>query len=351
LKELLKYWSCQVFGWGAFVALSLVNSAARNDSAAQSTMVADVLFGVLALSVTHLSREYIYKRLWSTLPTEKLVPRVLTSIGAQSMLLGTVYCFALDTLYHQSFLQEAGARFTGVFFVALLMIGSWHLIYFIVKFIQRNRNLLIDRLQMENNVKSLQIKSIKNNLQPHFIFNALNSIRALVDEDPSRARDSITQLSNILRSSIMADRVETVPMHKELEIVKDYLSLEGIRYEERLSCNYEVHSNTLQLPVPPLMLQTLCENSIKHGISATSEGGHIFLKSRIEGAQHLITIRNSGQYSPERIVQDSNSGFGLKSTKERLMFLFGPEASMTIANISVNEVELNIIIPINNSTT
>jgi two-component system, LytTR family, sensor kinase len=352
MQQAIKYWFCQILGWGAFVALSVINSATRNTDDAQSTVVADVLFGVLALSVTHLSREYIYKRLWANLSTEQLVPRVLISIAVQAILLGTVYSFSLDMLYHESFMQEAGARFTGVFFVSLLMIGSWHLIYFIIKFIQRNRNLLIDRLQMENNVKSLQIKSIKNNLQPHFIFNALNSIRALVDEDPGRARDSITQLSNILRSSIMADKVETVPLQKELEIVKDYLSLETIRYEERLQCAYQINDNTLQLPVPPLMLQTLCENAIKHGISATPGGGTVTLSSTCDAEHHYITIRNTGQYSPERAEVSSNSsGFGLQSTRERLLFLFGSAASMNIANINDTEVELRITIPINNTET
>jgi two-component system, LytTR family, sensor kinase len=342
-----KYWLCQFTGWGTFVALSIINSRAREADDASTTVIADVLFGILALTVTHLSRIYIYKRLWHRLPTEQLVPRVLISIAVQAILLGAVYSFALDVLYHESFLLEAGNRFSSVFFVSVLMIGVWHLIYYIIKFIQRNRNLLIDQLQMENNVKSLQIKSIKNNLQPHFIFNALNSIRALVDEDPSRARSSITQLSNILRSSIMADKVETVPLNKELEIVRDYLSLEGIRYEERLQCEYNIASDTLELPVPPLMLQTLCENAVKHGISATSGGGRIVLTSKIDKDKHLLCIRNTGQFNPERILPSHlSSGFGLDSTKQRLTFVFGTEATMQISNVTSSEVELVISIPL-----
>jgi two-component system, LytTR family, sensor kinase len=352
LSNNLKYWLCQFFGWGLFTALSVYNSSVQANTSS-STVVADVLFGLMGLSLSHLCRIYIYQRIWQNLSTEQLVPKVLLSIGTQALVLGTVYTFTLDLLYHQSFMKEAGARFSGVFFVSLLMIGMWHLIYFIIKFIQRNRNLLIDRLQMENNVKSLQIKTIKNNLQPHFIFNALNSIRALVDEDPSRARNSITQLSNILRSSILADKVETVPLQKELEIVRDYLDLEGIRYEERLRTSYKIDDNTLQLPVPPLMLQTLCENAIKHGISANSQGGFVHLASTIEKDMHCITITNTGQYNPERILPVNNthgSGFGLESSKERLAFLFGKQASLIIANTSNTEVQLKINIPLTPAT-
>jgi two-component system, LytTR family, sensor kinase len=352
LSNNTKYWLCQFFGWGLFTALSVYNSSVQ--AGQSNTIVADILFGLMGLSVSHLCRVYIYQKIWQNLATEQLVPRVLLSIGVQALVLGTVYTFTLDLLYHQSFMHEAGARFSGVFFVSLLMIGMWHLIYFIIKFIQRNRNLLIDRLQMENNVKSLQIKTIKNNLQPHFIFNALNSIRALVDEDPNRARNSITQLSNILRSSILADKVETVPLQKEMEIVRDYLDLEGIRYEERLQASYEIADNTLNLPVPPLMLQTLCENSIKHGISANSQGGFVHLTSIIEKDNHIITITNTGQYNPERLLPANNahgSGFGLESSKERLSFLFGKQATLNITNKTETEVELKIIIPLTTPAT
>jgi LytS/YehU family sensor histidine kinase len=209
--------------------------------------------------------------------------------------------------------------------------------------------LVIERLQMENSVKSLEIKTIKNNLQPHFIFNALNSIRALVDEDPARARQSITQLSNILRSSIMIEKIETVTMKKELEIVKDYLSLEGIRYEERLNTKYDVQDNTLELPIPPLMLQTLIENAIKHGIAAEVGGGFVELKSFIASNQHQIIIKNTGKYDPGNSTATTSNGFGLESTRDRLQFVFSKKATLEIKNEEHNIVCLKICIPLQNN--
>ncbi|MCG7860112.1 histidine kinase, partial [Flavihumibacter sediminis] len=99
------------------------------------------------------------------------------------------------------------------------------------------------------------------------------SIRALIDENPSRARDAITELSNILRSSMQSEKSETVPLEKELNIVRDYLALEHIRFEDRLKVEYQIDEDTLDQPIPPMMLQTLVENAIKHGIGKQMKGG------------------------------------------------------------------------------
>ncbi|MEI9956995.1 MAG: histidine kinase [Ferruginibacter sp.] len=95
----------------------------------------------------------------------------------------------------------------------------------------------------------------------------------MVDENPERARRAITELSNILRSSMKAEKAETVSLQKELDIVKDYLALEHMRFEERLNVEMDIDKNTLNQQVPPMMLQTLVENSIKHGISKLVDGG------------------------------------------------------------------------------
>ncbi len=115
---------------------------------------------------------------------------------------------------------------------------------------EESRNSQLNRLKLETTVRTLELKTIKSQLNPHFIFNALNSIRALVDENPRRARTAITELSNILRNSMQADKAETVSLENELSIVKDYLALENIRFEERLKVQYDIDPETLELPVP-----------------------------------------------------------------------------------------------------
>lgn len=152
------------------------------------------------------------------------------------------------------------------------MIALWFLIYIVYHYLE-NRKDQLDRLKLESTVKELELKTIKSHINPHFIFNSLNSIRALVDENPERARTAITELSNILRSSMQAEKSETVSLQRELDIVTDYLALEHMRFEERLKVELDIDQDTLTQQVPPMMLQTLVENSIKHGISKLVNGG------------------------------------------------------------------------------
>jgi LytS/YehU family sensor histidine kinase len=195
---------------------------------------------------------------------------------------------------------------------------------------------------MQSVVKELELKTIKAHINPHFIFNSLNGIRALVDEDPARARTAITELSNILRNSMQADKQETVPFEKELAIVKDYLALEQMRFEERLMVNFDIDEDTLDQPVPPMMLQTLVENAIKHGISKNVSGGEIKITSRFVKDQHELVIRNTGRLNG----QVNADGFGISSTQSRLKLLFGDSAGFSISDVNGNEVEAKVTMPV-----
>jgi LytS/YehU family sensor histidine kinase len=192
-------------------------------------------------------------------------------------------------------------------------------------------------------IKELELKTIKSQINPHFIFNALNSIRALVDEDPQRARQAITELSNILRSSIQVDKVEITSLEKELDIVKDYLALEYIRFADRLKVVYEVDSKTLSHQIPPMMLQTLVENAIKHGLSKQPGDCTIKIVSNVENDKLVLIVQNTGL-----LQQAEKDGFGLQSTRERLNILYRGQAIFEIYQCEPNEVTAKLIIPISN---
>jgi LytS/YehU family sensor histidine kinase len=166
-------------------------------------------------------------------------------------------------------------------------------------------------------------------MNPHFIFNALNSIRALVYEDPTKAQQGITQLSNILRSSLIADRRTTISLKEELRTVEDYLALEKVRYEERLQSKWDIDDNTLGIQVPPMMLQTLVENAIKHGVQKAIGWGFIEINTSIIKDKLHIKIRNTGQLHSTDSDSES-SGFGLKNTAQRLDILYGAASSFKI---------------------
>jgi Histidine kinase len=226
--------------------------------------------------------------------------------------------------------------------ITLILISLWLLIYLVWHYIEKNRKDQLDNLTLGSLVKELELKTIKSHINPHFIFNALNSIRALVDENPPRARTAITELSNILRSSMQAEKLETVPLHRELDIVKDYLALEQMRFEERLQVKMDIDEDTLDQPIPPMMLQTLVENAIKHGISRHINGGTVTITSNFKDNHHELVVKNSGQLNG----QISNDGFGIKSTQDRLNLLYQGKASFAIRNFGANMVESKIIMPV-----
>jgi two-component system LytT family sensor kinase len=136
--------------------------------------------------------------------------------------------------------------------------------------------------------------------------------------------------------------METVPLHKELDIVRDYLALELMRFEEWLKIEMEIDEDTLEQPVPPMMLQTLVENAIKHGISKKIKGGVVKVISRFTNNHFELVVQNTGWLEEEPVEE----GFGLKSTRDRLKFLFQGKAAFNIKSINGNEVEAKIIMPV-----
>jgi LytS/YehU family sensor histidine kinase len=240
-----------------------------------------------------------------------------------------------EYLDNKSLLVLNGAFYFFIYFFI------WNLIYFMYHYVSKSRKQQLDTLQLESLVKELELKTIKAHINPHFIFNSLNSIRALVDENPERARKAITELSNILRSSMQADKSETVSLEKELYIVKDYLALENMRFEDRLKIEYDVDEDTLDQPVPPMMLQTLVENAIKHGISKQINGGVVKVISQFKDHYHELAVQNTGHLNGAV----TPVGFGLSSTNDRLNILFGNKAKFEIRQATPTLVEARVSIP------
>ena len=227
-------------------------------------------------------------------------------------------------------------------FTSFIYLFIWNSIYFIYHYIAESRRQQVDKLKLETLVKTLELKTIKAHINPHFIFNALNSIRALIDENPERARTAVTALGNILRSSMYSDQQETIPLERELKIVEDYLALEQIRFEDRLFVEYEIGPETLNNFIPPMMLQMLVENAIKHGIGKSVKGGRVKISaSNIDGVFNLVVL-NTGTLDAGM----NPEGFGLQSTESRLELLFGSNATFRITALDGPMVEAKIMIPL-----
>ena len=343
-KKISTYWICQLGGWGTNIAISsfyYLTLSVRKIDHFFLLIGISVLIGII---LTHLMSRVIKKYNFLGKPIKKqilyfILVTVVFAIVYACIGTGIEKIFKLRVQNNPkiSLLNEIIRNSLDSFFVLFI----WNLLYYIFHYVKRTLRQEVDTFKLQSLVKELELKTIKSHINPHFIFNALNSIRALVDENPSRARTAITELSNILRSSMQTEKLETVPLERELNIVKDYLALEKMRFEERLSIELDIKENTLQQPIPPMMLQTLVENAIKHGISKKESGGFIKVSSDFVNNHHELSVQNTGQ-----LGNHSNSnGFGLKSTEDRLNLLYQGRASFAIKNMNNEMVESRITMP------
>jgi two-component system, LytTR family, sensor kinase len=346
-----RYWIFQVTGWGLFALINVFFAYSFDKMGdAESRRIIFTRLGIfvlLGIVFTHIMRFVIIRMNTLQKPVEKQILQFFMISVFFALITATFYMEACNRF---SLLNEGEKKFinkpillilSGAFYFFINII-IWNLVYFIYHYVTKSRKQQLDTLRLESLVKELELQTIKAHINPHFVFNSLNSIRALVDENPQRARKAVTELSNILRSSMQTDKVEMVPFEKELYIVKDYLALENMRFEDRLKIEYQIDEDTLDQPVPPMMLQTLVENAIKHGISKQINGGVIKIISDFRGDYHELTVQNTGYLNG----YINGEGFGLSSTTNRLSLLYGNKARFEIKQANPTLVEAKLLLPV-----
>ncbi len=333
------YWTLQIVGWTAYGLLNIY-LAFLGERLSTEQAIGQLTLVPFYIGITHLYRNFIIRKGWLQMIIQKLVTRVVIACLILSIL---NYGFLFVISYILGLLNPEYDLNPIVIFLSILanliLYFLWSLVYFMYHYVENyNRSLKYDAAMNE-----IELNNLKSQLNPHFIFNALNSVRALVDEDPAKAKNAITQLSNILRNSLILDKKRLINFNDELNTVIDFLALEKIRYEERLTTEFNIHPESYKYQIPPLMLQTIVENGIKHGISNLTSGGLISIETTIEENQLIISIRNSGQIILDK--RRSRKGFGIENTKQRLKLIFDKAASFSIKNETNNLVITIVKIP------
>jgi len=337
------YWLCQVLGWSLIVLLNLVIISTFK-SIEVGNIITALCFAILGVTFTHIFRKIIKKGNWLELPLKQIIPRVIIS----SIIMGVIIFVLVYVIGHLTGIMP-GEKLTPVKSIVGITNTSgitlvWALIYFSIHYLENYKKTEIEALIWEAAVKDYELKTLKSQLNPHFMFNAMNSIRALIEEDPENAKAAITKLSNILRFSLKMERAEKVVLGEEIENVKDYLGLEKIRFEERLSYCFNIDAASARVEIPPMMIQTLVENGIKHGVSKIAGGGEINIKSEVDNSKLYIEIKNDGHLD-ENTLKNSK-GFGISNTKHRLNLLYGEKASFSLTNENGRKVSAKLVIPI-----
>jgi two-component system, LytTR family, sensor kinase len=340
-RHLTVYWTTQVLGWTLYVGLFGFIVWLQGDyKAGQGDLL--LITMLVGLTGSHLLRGLFRRAGWLELPIPSLIPRLLLGI----VLVGCL-ATAVQILVHDGFFPESEPMLNGsasqlverlLAWVIILLI--WTVLYLAHRYFLRSRREEIRALRMETADRANQLANLRSQMNPHFMFNALNGIRALIDEDPARAKQSITQLSAILRNAMTTVKRVTVPLGEELDMVKAYLDLEHMRYEERLRVSFDVDPALVRDPVPPMMLQTLVENAVRHGVANRPEGGEVRISAQ-KGLNGLVlSVSNTGVYEPGKV---KGTGIGLRNTRERLQRIYGDRANLNIINADgmvITEVEM-----------
>ncbi|WP_444905191.1 sensor histidine kinase [Microbulbifer sp. CnH-101-E] len=208
-----------------------------------------------------------------------------------------------------------------LFFIFLML--TWTFIYVTVENKERLRKTEHDATQLKLQLNEVKMSALMGQLNPHFLFNGLNNIRGLILEDTAKSRDMLTNLSDLLRYTLMAHKHKTVPLRDELEIVCQYIELLKIQYEDRLSFILEVNEDLMGERIPPLLIQLLAENAVRHGIEKCKQGGELVVKITKEDNHMVITVINPGTLIRESTKESGNTGLGLINIQKRLTIQYG----------------------------
>jgi len=294
---------------------------------------------------------YLYKtRSWSRVSTARIIPGVLI-YGLIMGALVTAVMLAITVPFFWSHLAnnpEVIAHKVSVCGILLqtfigntlqdqLLIGAWIFIYISIAGNRRIREAEVSNLRLQNSLKEAQLANLGNQLNPHFLFNAINNIRFTIYENAAKADAMLTGLSEMLRYSLERSKQDKVRLSEELEIIALYIDLIKVQMEERLVFDMDVDSDLHGFLIPPMTLQLLVENAVKHGVDKLRHGGVIALRAKSTEQQLILTVSNNrGENKPllNGEVSTNNIGIGLVNIQERLRLLYGDKASLHIEQSS-----------------
>ena len=335
------YWILQLGGWFAWMlneAVVYTNQYGWH----WAWLYASLANISLAIFLTHQYKNIIKVNSWQDLPLFTMLRNHFIILCLMAACLVGLNLPIDQYLLGENFeVQLSPFIITQYLFNFMKPLAIWMLIYFFFQYSKKQLVMERENNQLERAIQETEGKVLRAQMNPHFVFNALNSIRALITEDPTKAKKGINQLSKLLRSSLLTERKKTISIAEELDTILDYLNLEKIRYEERLAWKIEVPKEISQAQIPPMLLQTLVENAIKHGIAHSSKEGLIQIKGELQGNLIQLEVINPGHLK----TKGESTGIGLLNSQNRLQLLFGETAHIDLKPLDKNHVLASVTIP------
>lgn len=320
------YWILQLAGWN-FLPLLMVAMT----PSAERTLAAIAIgyWGVTGgLLISHLWRRFLKRRIDNRVRVSwKTIAIALPLLSAVHTAIQTVGYFVIKPfgeVHGAGWLPGALLFWWGVYLV-------WTIFYMLVANLRRNARLEAEALQLQLSAKEAELRALQAQVNPHFFFNSMNSVRALVYQDQDAAAQMIDQLASVMRYALQSGHHDTVPLAAEIEAVQAYLAIEKIRFEERLRIAIDIGLGLETVRIPPMTLQTLVENAVKYGVEASATGSDIRIQAR-RGNGHVVQIEiaNHGAIAP---FADSTR-VGLANTRQRLALILGAGARLDLTEDS-----------------
>lgn len=327
-NKLPSFWTIQFIGWIVYFVVIYITFL----TIAQPENFIKLFFlkGFRALTgfiLTSFFLRPIYQRLRQRLSINQLVLLVLACaviFGTFWTTIEAAYSYTTAVFNTVNYL----ARSPRIILDYAMTLTAWSALYLGIK---NWREWQIERenaLQSAALANKAQLEMLRYQINPHFLFNALNSIRASVDEDSARSKKMITQLSEFLRYSLLNENAKKISLHEEIEAVQNYLAIEKIRFEEKLLVNFDIEKAAENFKVPCFLLNPLIENAVKHGLQTSPKPLKINIHAGIFGDKLLLEVSNSGTLKND--LNTNGTKIGLKNVRERLEKLFGENAKFEL---------------------
>lgn len=357
IKKSIQFWSYNFLFWIFFSLLIYATDLmSLNEIGKSVPLTSTISFVAIGIFMGSILRSQIrYFAATKTASTILGLKVFISSIFMGALLtsalwlINYVYIFVVldghELKAYTSFVESRTYVYASIL-VSCILCGLWSFICYMIEAQHIQRNATIKQLQIEMNMKEIQLNALAGKIDPHFIFNALNNIRALVDEDSEKARSAIVVLSDILRSPIKNNLQDKILVAEEMLLVRNYIALSKIQLEDYLTYQEDVSEEASTALIPSMMLQILVENAIKHGISQLPDGGALSLHVYKCEQQLVCKIINHGSLR----LNSNTSGFGvgIKVIHERLALLYNNDASFSLKEEN-NTVIAELIFPFENS--
>ncbi|MEX1033814.1 MAG: histidine kinase [Cellvibrionaceae bacterium] len=326
-----QYWLVQLLFWSLFLFFNLFMAVLFPPVQAISITVPTLLSTFLLFATHGLHRLYQHRA--ASWPLYKVLGNTVWILPLCALLAQLAMFFVITGL--QRYLPTATAGMTPykVGWFALYALNTtvilviWSTVYLLFVHYRRSRQVETAYWRSQALLHDTELQFLHSQINSHFLFNAMNNLRALIREDPELARERLTQLASLLRAVLQANNKDRISLQEELALVEAYLALESLQYERRLRVIWSVDEQVKAIGIPPMLVQTLVENSVRHGIAQVPGGGDIEIEAKLLDEEVVIRIRNPVNAAS----QAGGQGIGLKNARRRLSALFRDKASLRLS--------------------